>query len=361
MNDILAPANDFLGQVYYANTIRDWLIASAIFILSPVIARGGYWVFANVIKKLTEKTETSIDDVVVTALEGPLLKLLLVLGIWSGLIFLELPPRVDAITKDIVDFLFTMLIAWFLVRLMDGLIEEYIKPIVEASDNDLDDQMLPILQKVGKVLIWGFALIMSLKHAGYDVGALLAGVGIGGLALAMAAKDTMANMFGGFTILADRPFRLNDRIKVVGYDGNVREIGLRSTRLQTLEGRVVTIPNSKFAESPVENISLEPSRKVTLELGLTYDTTPQQMDNALAILREIAANNSSNVEEKIILFFSGFCASTLNISFVYYIRKTADIPSTQNAMNLAILKQFNQAKLQFAFPTQTIYTLPVAR
>jgi len=348
--------HEFLNRVYYSNSIEDWLIALAIFALSPMVAKGGYWIFVNVIKKLTAKTETNLDDIFVDALEKPLLKLLLVLGIWAGLTFLELPARVDVITRDVVDFLATMLIAWFLVRLLDGVIEEYIKPLVEQSDNDLDDQLLPILQKIGKVLIWGMAILLSLKHAGYDVGALLAGLGIGGIALAMAAKDTIANIFGGFTILADRPFQLNDRIKIVGFDGNVREIGLRSTRLQTLEGRTVTIPNSKFAESPVENISMEPSRKITLDLGLTYDTTPEQMDQALAILKDIAQKNK-DVEEKIILFFSNFSASTLNISFIYYIRKSADIPSTQNAMNLAILKRFNEAKLQFAFPTQTVYTV----
>ena len=199
---------------------------------------------------------------------------------------------------------------------------------------------------------------MSLKHAGYDVGALLAGLGIGGVALAMAAKDTIANMFGGFTILADRPFRLNDRIKVVGYDGNVKEIGLRSTRLQTLEGRTVTIPNSKFSETPVENISWEPSRKITVELGLVCSTTPQQMEEALAILRDIAKQNIDKVEEKIILYFSAFAPSSLNITFIYYIRKSADIIETQNIMNMTILRKFNDANLSLAYPTQTIYTVP---
>jgi MscS family membrane protein len=350
----------FLDYVIYGNPVRDWLIALAIFALSPMVAKAGYWLFANVIKKLTEKTETNLDDIIVEALEAPLLKLLLVLGIWSGLIFLELPTRVDAITRDIVDFLFTMLIAWFLVRLLDGLIDEYIKPLVEASDNDLDDQLLPILQKVCKVLIWGFAVIMSMKHAGYDVGALLAGLGIGGVALAMAAKDTIANMFGGFTILADRPFRMNDRIKVVGYDGHVGEIGLRSTRLKTLEGRTVTIPNSKFSESPVENISWEPSRKVTVELGLTYDTTPQQMEQAMELLRRIA-RQQAGIEEKTVLYFSAFAASSLNITFTYFIRKGADVIAVQNDMNMAILRQFNEAGLAFAFPTQTVYTIPSGR
>jgi len=349
--------NAFLDQVYYGNPVHDWLIAFVIFALSPVVAKAGYWLFANVIKKLTEKTETNLDDIIVEALEAPLLKMLVVLGIWSGLIFLELPSRVDAITRDIVDFLMMLLLAWFLVRLIDGLVEGYLKPLVEASDNDLDDQLLPILQKISKVLVWCLAVLMSFKHAGYDVGALLAGLGIGGVALAMAAKDTIANMFGGFTILADRPFRLHDRIKVVGYDGHVREIGLRSTRLQTLEGRTVTIPNSKFSETPVENISWEPSRKVAVELGLTYDTTPAQMEQAMDLLRRIAQDNPA-VEEKIVLYFSAFAASSLNITFTYFIRKGADVIAVQGEMNLAILRHFSEAGLSFAFPTHTVYTIP---
>lgn len=110
----------------------------------------------------------------------------------------------------------------------------------------------------------GDVRIVALNNAGYDVGALIAGLGIGGLALAMAARDTVSNVFGGFTIFTDRPFTLNDRIKVSGFDGTVDEIGIRSTRLRTLAGTLVTIPNSTFSESAVENVSAEPSRKVVM-------------------------------------------------------------------------------------------------
>lgn len=356
MNETADMINQVLGQVYFANPVRDWLIALAIFILAPWMARFGYWVFANVIKRLTAHTETTLDDVLVNALEKPLEKALVVLAIWAGLLFLELPSQLDQLARTIVDLCITLLTAWFLARFLDGFINQYVKPIVERSDNDFDDQLLPIVQKVCKVLIWGFATIMSLRHAGYDVGALLAGLGIGGVALAMAAKDTVANVFGGFTILADRPFQINDRIKIVGYDGTVTEIGLRSTRLKTVEGRTVTIPNSKFAESPVENISWEPSRKITLDLGLTYDTTPQKMEEALAILCEIA-KEQEGIENNEAVFFSGFAASSINISFVYYIRKGADIAVTQNSVNFAILQRFKAAGLEFAYPTQTIYTV----
>jgi len=171
----------------------------------------------------------------------------------------------------------------------------------------------------------------------------------------MAAKDTLSNIFGGFTIFTDQPFKLKDRIKVIGIDGMVQEIGLRSTRIKTLEGRTVTIPNSKFTENPVENVSKEPSRKVVLNLGLTYDTTEIQMKKAMKILKDIAKNNK-NLHEKILLSFNSFGDFALGILFIYYIKKGSDILETQSEISSEILKQFNKNKLEFAFPTQTIYT-----
>jgi MscS family membrane protein len=203
--------------------------------------------------------------------------------------------------------------------------------------------------------IWAIGVIVALNNAGYDVGALIAGLGIGGLALAMAAKDTVSNIFGGFTIFTDRPFTINDRVKVAGYDGVIREIGVRSTRLETLEGRVVTIPNSKFSDTPVENVTLEPSRKVSVNLGLTYDTTPEKMKQAMEILKEIA-NNHESLEEKVLLSFNAFGDFAMNILFIYYIKSGADILAAQSDINMAILDRFNGAGLEFAFPTQTLYT-----
>ncbi len=347
----------FFQQTYYGNTVQAWLVSMLVILLSGTVARTVYWLFANVLRQWTRKTTTHIDDLLIGMFEKPLVMALVLLGTWFGLGLLVLPEALDKAIGHVMQFLIILLAALLLARTLDALINEYIKPLADKSANDLDDHLLPLLQKGGKIIIWSMALIIGLNNAGYDVAALLAGLGIGGIALAMAAKDTIANVFGGFTIFTDRPFKLNDRIKISGYDGVVKDIGVRSTRLQTLEGRTVTIPNSKFAESPVENVSWEPSRKITLELGLTYDTAPGQMDQALAILRDIAAGEPG-VEGKTILFFSGFGPSSLNITFTYYIRKDADIPQTQNAVNLAILHRFNEAGLAFAFPTQTVYTIP---
>ncbi|HEC07676.1 MAG TPA: mechanosensitive ion channel, partial [Thiolapillus brandeum] len=148
-----------------------------------------------------------------------------------------------------------------------------------------------------------------------------------------------------------------ERVLLSGHDGFVREIGVRSTRLETLNGRMVTLPNSQVANECIENISSEPSRKMTLDLGLTYDTSHERMQQAMDILRDIAADNE-NLEERVVTAFTAFNDFALNIRFIYYIRKGQSVFGVQTQINLEILRCFNEAGLEFAFPTQTIYTIP---
>ncbi len=347
-----------LSKTFYGNTMFNWLIVLAIIVGAAMVGKIIYWVFGNVIKKITQKTKTRLDDIIIDMIEEPVVFILVISGAWYGLNRLTLPEIAQQWMGNILHFLIILTVAWLISRLLDSLYREYLVPMAEQTETDLDDQLLPILQKGTKISIWAIGVIVALNNAGYDVGALIAGLGIGGLALAMAAKDTVSNIFGGFTVFTDRPFKLNDRIKVDGYDGFIREIGVRSTRLETLEGRIVTIPNSKFSDMAVENISLEPSRKVSSNLGLTYDTTAEQMSQAMAILKEIVAGNEG-AEEKVLVSFNAFGDFAMNILFIYYIKSGADIMETQTEINMAVLEKFGSAGLEFAFPTQTLYTRPV--
>jgi MscS family membrane protein len=190
---------------------------------------------------------------------------------------------------------------------------------------------------------------------GVNVATLVAGLSIGGLAFALAAQDTIKNIYGGFTIFTDRPFRIGDRIKVDGFDGFVENIGIRSTRIRTLEKRLVTMPNYKLVEASVENISEEPMRRILMKLGLTYNTTPQKMNEAMGILKAIP-EKVRNVDPKdITVAFTDFTDFSLVITFVYFIRKNADVMETPSQVNTEILRAFNEAGLQFAYPTQTVY------
>jgi len=347
---------EFLQNTYYGNTVSEWLIAMGTILVIAILGKFLYRAVTTVVRRLTAKTETRLDDIFIDMVEEPAFAAMILAGFWFALNSLNMTDGFREQFGHVMQFAIIMMIAWMLSRLLNALFEEYLVPVAEKTENDMDDQLLPILRKGTKIIIWSMAVIIGLNNAGYDVAALIAGLGIGGLAMAMAAKDTVANIFGGFTIFTDKPFTINDRVKVSGFDGTVVEIGVRSTRIKTLEGRIVTIPNSKFADSAVENVSLEPSRKVSLDLGLTYDTSPENMELALETLQNIAKEQDDLTGDPVI-FFSGFGDFAMNIKFIYYIRKGASIAGVQNQINLQILKRFNDAGLEFAFPTQTLYNI----
>jgi len=346
---------EFLQKELYWNTVGEWLIALGIILGSILLGRALFWAMSNVVKKLTEKTKTNIDDIIIDMVEEPMAFAVSILGIWYGLDSLNMPDVAHIWINRIYYLLIIFNIAWLINRVLDALIEEYLVPIIERSESDLDDQLLPILRKGLHAAVWIMAVIIGLNNAGYDVGALIAGLGIGGLAFALAAQDTVANFFGGVTIFVDKPFKVNDWIIINGHEGIVEEVGIRSTRVRTFPGRLITIPNKVFAESAIENVTAEPSRRVILMLGLTYNTDHERIREALRILAEVHAKFADRLEEKHLELFDSFGDFSLNIKFVYYIKKGQDVFQTNSEMNLEILERFNAAGLDFAFPTQTIH------
>jgi MscS family membrane protein len=353
---------DILSQTYYGNTVIEWATALGIAVAAFLVGKAVYWTIGAVVRRLTRDTRTSLDDFLVDTVDGPVVVIVTVLGLWIAVQTLTLPTRASDFLWNSVQAALVLAVTWMLSRVWGAVVGALLAPLAAKTESDLDDQLIPIARKGGRAAIWALGVIVALNNAGYDVAALIAGLGIGGLALAMAAKDTVSNFFGGFTIFTDQPFTLGDRIVISGIDGMVSEIGIRSTRLRKLDGREVTIPNSRFADSPVENISREPSRKIVLDLGLTYDTTPEDMRRAMEVLQEIAAaQGDALIQDKTLAGFNGFGDFAMNVLFIYYITPGADILGVQTAVNLAILDRFDAEGLEFAFPTQTIYTLSAGK
>jgi MscS family membrane protein len=315
-----------------------------------------YWVFGNIVKRITKKTKSELDDLLVDKIEEPIVLAFVLGGFWFGLSYLNLSEGFGNFMDKAFYVAITFDVSWLVVRLVDALIVEYLTPLVKKTDADLDDQLLPIVRKSLKAVIWIIAIVVGLNNAGYDVGALLAGLGLGGLAFAMAAKDSVSNLFGGVTVFMDKPFKINDRVQIDGYDGNITDIGLRSTKLKTLAGRIVTIPNHKFTDSYIENVSSEPNRKMSMTLGLTYDMNHEDVQKAIDILKDIN-EKSKYTEENCVVYFESFGDFTLNVSFTYYVKSEPDYWFLgPNDINMQVLQRFNEAGLEFAFPTQTIIT-----
>jgi len=346
-----------LEVVYLHNTVQTWLIAFAIAGGSIVVARVLYWIIQKTFKKFVSKTENDLDFIFVDMMEEPLTLAIGILGFWYAESLLILSDGISKFVDSIFYFVILFNVAWFITRFFDALIEKYIVPKVIESETDLDDILLPIIRKIITISIWTVTIIVGIDNAGYNVTTMITGLGLGGLVFALAAKDAVSNLFGGFIIFSDKPFKLKDRIVLEGYEGHVHEIGLRSTKLKTLEGRIVTIPNSCVTEQPVLNVTEEPGRKVKFTLGLTYDTTVEDMDKAKKILLEILDENPFSVDA--IASFDSFGDFSLNILVIYWIKKSdgsvgSSIFEVTDAINMEILKRFNAQKLNFAFPTQSI-------
>ena len=344
---------EVLHQEFYGNSILNWAIAVGILILSFVVVKMLYWIFSNVIRRLTSKTKTNLDDVLINKLEKPLTYLILILGYWISIHYLVFKVEVEIVLENAAYFLLVLDVTAILSRIVDALISEVIMPITEKSESSFDNQLIPVIQKGVRSIIWVLGIIIGLDNIGFDITAMIAGLGIGGLALALAAQDSVKNIFAGIMIFLDKPFRIKDRIQVDGFDGTVEEVGLRSTRLRTLEGRIVTIPNSRFTDNSVTNVTSQPTLKVKLNLGLTYDTDEVQMQKAIDILEDIVKDQEA-ITDDYAAGFNGFGDFSLNILFIYYVKPDSHWLDTQTLVNKEILRRFNKEGLEFAFPTQTI-------
>ncbi|RLA74394.1 MAG: mechanosensitive ion channel family protein [Epsilonproteobacteria bacterium] len=342
-----------LEKTFYMNTVFEWLVAFGILALFIIAGKIVFWITTNILKKMATKSKTKLDDIVIDIIEEPIVFVIIISGIQVAFSTLNKTEAIGAFISSGVYMLIIFGVAWFLSRLLDAIVTNYLKPMAEKSSGTLDDQLLPIVHKILKGIIWVIAILMALNNAGYNIGALLAGLGIGGLAFAMAAKDTIANLFGGFTILMDKPFVVGDRVGTNGFDGVVEDIGLRSSKIRTLQGRLVTISNADISNGAIENITSEPSRKISMSLGLTYDTDEKKIQKAIDILENII-KNTDGVEDEPTVWFDSFGDFSLNISFIYLIKNGENISKIKNNINLSILSQFNKNKIDMAYPTQTV-------
>lgn len=341
-----------LETIYLGNTLQNWLYALVIAGGAVVVGKLLYWIIQKTLKVYTKGTSNDLDFIFIDMIEEPLSLAITLLGVWFAIDLLTMSEAVKNFIDSVFYFVVIFNIAWFANRLFNALMEKYIVPKVKSSDTDLDDILLPIIRKIVSISIWTVTIVIGVDNAGYNVTTMITGLGIGGLVFALAAKDAVSNLFGGFIIFSDKPFDLNDRIILNGFEGYVREIGLRSTKLETLDGRIVTMPNSKVTDNPVLNVSKEKGRKIKFTLGLTYDTQPQNIELAKEILTKIITQNAHTRDA--VIAFDSFGDFSLNILVIYWVKSGSPIAGTNDAINMSILKEFNENKLNFAFPTQTL-------
>jgi MscS family membrane protein len=269
-------------------------------------------------------------------------------------------PTIDAAWAKIAQAVAAVAFAYALYRLVD-VIEYYLNRIVGRTQTKLDDMLVPVVRKSLRITIAIVAaLIISESILGTSVKSLLLSAGVGGIAIALAAKDTIANFFGSITIFTDRPFQIDELVKINGHYGPVEDVGFRSTRMRTLEGHLVTVPNSVIANSIVENVGRRPFIRRTSNITITYDSGHEKARKAVEIIKEILSGVgevNTDPDKPPRVYFSEFNDWSLNIYMSYWVRPPDYwlYHELNQRVNLEMMKRFEAEKIEFAFPSQTIY------
>lgn len=319
------------------------------------------WFLEVRMMRLAARTAWDIDDLVFTAGGRPARVLFLALGLYLSLMVVLLgavPEAVVSWWSRLCLAVCTGSVFWYIYRLVDVL-DHYLRRVAQRTDNDLDNGIVDVIRKSVRIVIAGFAFIYIGNNVlKWDITALLASAGVAGLAVAFAAQDTIANFFGTLMLLVDRPFKVGDRIKLEGSDGPVESIGFRSTRIRTMEGNQVSIPNKTAANATVENVARRPYIKHRMTIGVTYDTSVEKMHRAVEIIRDILTDHEGmDAEWPPRVYFHEFADYSLNISVTawYHPADYWQYMAWVEKTNFTIMERFDREGIEFAFPTSTTY------
>jgi MscS family membrane protein len=308
------------------------------------------------LKKWAERTETRLDDLLLELLNGPVKVVSFVIFLNVGLSIFAWDPEIEKLIARALDLVVVGAFVYVLLKAVDLSVGYWKSRVASGDDKTFDEQLFPVVRKSLKVFILIVAFLYVCDNVFHkDIKAIITSLSIGGLALGLAAQDTLANFFGAVVVFVDKPFRIGDAIKLPEVEGTVESIGLRSTRVRNLDGHLITVPNKTMGNATITNITRRPNIKSQTNIGLTYDTSTEKLKRALTILDEVYKSHA--MTHDVLIAFNKFADSALNIQVVHWWKSTN--PREQllgmQELNLAVKKRFDEEGINFAFPSQTVY------
>lgn len=275
---------------------------------------------------------------------------------WLGLAVLSLPPGARLMLLVTVKLITAASGIWAGYRLMD-VIGSYLQAKAERTENKFDDLLVPLITRTLKTLSIAVGLVFIADIFAFDIDKILAGLGIGGLAFALAAKDTISNIFGSLTILIDRPFQIGDWVTIGNADGTVESVGVRSTRIRTFYNSLITIPNSQLINATIDNWGARKFRRIACTIGIAYDTPPEKIDAFCEAIREIIRRHPYTRKDYFHVYLNEFSNSSLGIMLYAFVQTpdwSTELREKHRLFN-DIIRTAKELQVEFAFPTQTVY------
>lgn len=341
-----------LQQVYFNNTVQDYLISLGIIVFGMLILR----IFRNLLlqrlKKWSAKTETKVDDFIIEGVEKFGLPVLNLVLMYYSIQYLELSPKIQKLVDTAIAVVVTYFIARIVLRIVNASLESYVR---RQENGEEKIKQLKGIAIVINIVGWMLAAVFLFDNLGYNVTAIVTGLGIGGIAIALAAQTILGDLFNYFVIFFDRPFEVGDFIVVDDKKGTVEYIGLKTTRVNSLTGEQMVFSNSDLTNSRIHNFKRLQRRRIVFSVGVTYQTTPGQLKKIPTIIRGIIEQQSLATFDR--SHFSGYGDFSLNFETVYF-AETAEYNQhmdIQQNIFLQIFEAFTTEGIEFAYPTQTVY------
>jgi len=357
VQELLSPIYEkfpFLANTFLDIPLANLIAATLVFFLFLLLRHLFTTIVTVSLQELAKKTSTYYDNKIISALKGPLSFAFIIIGL--HLFFILIFKETETI-KNILNTLVVYTVFWAILSISEAL-RDLIYSATGKFNAELSKEIGNFVLAIWKILVTGIGLGAMLQVWGINVTALVASLGIGGLAFALAAKDTAANLFGSFSLLADKSIRIGEWIKVNGVEGTVENIGMRTTKVRSFQKSLITVPNHIVANHPIENFSRRGIRRIKMHIGLTYSTNSEQIIKIMEDIKEMLKGHEGiSQNDSLMVNFDTFGDSSLNI-FIYTFTKTANWKKyldIRENVNLEIMKIVEDNGSSFAFPSQSIY------
>ncbi|MFC1667435.1 mechanosensitive ion channel family protein [Candidatus Omnitrophota bacterium] len=343
---------DIMGYVFFGNRVMDYSICIFLFLALLVIIKIFRHFLLKRLKKWAEKTATTLDDFLISIVQKIFLPLTYFGALYVSLNTLSLAP----VLEKVIGIIGVGLLTLFAARLATVLIDYGINLYWAKRGKDITlERSMNGISRVVRVIVWGLAIVFFLDNLGFKISAVIAGLGIGGVAVALAAQAVLGDLFSYFAILFDRPFEVGDFIIIGDYLGSIEHIGIKTTRIRSLGGEQLIFSNTDLTNSRVRNYKRMEKRRVVFKLGVTYQTSLEQVKAISGIIKDVIKNIKDTTFDR--AHFLSYGDFSLIFEVVYYImgsdyNKYMDI---QQEINFGIKKEFEVQGIEFAYPTQTLY------
>ena len=343
----------FFEKLYFGNSVQTWLIAFCVLIAAFVALIVARKILLKYIKALANRTNTQLDDMLLAVLSRTKYFFLLIVSVYISLLFLVLPPDVLKIWNKIFFMVVVIQIFIWIGRGLNFVISLNVKK--RMVDDAAVATTISVLGFIGKFLMWSIALLLILDNLGFNITSLVTGLGIGGIAVALAVQNILGDLFASLSIVIDKPFVVGDFIVVDQLMGTVEHVGLKTTRLRSLSGEQLIFSNNDLLKSRISNFKRMTERRVVFGFGVTYQTPFSKLLLINDIVREITVQQENVRFDRV--HFKKYGDSSLDFEVVYYVTAPdyniyMDI---QQAINLEIFRRFQEEKIDFAYPTQTLF------